>query len=157
MGRTSRRALRPDNTNTAPAIASTIATTPKPAHAGHSSSVEIPSAIVTSRNIAANHSATPFDLAQTIGSSLAVIGGCLVLLSLLPPTGARFMAVLFGAGTMTLSLYSLHVWMRTHGVWPPEEEWSMFWYVLILGVIGAVFAVARVRGPLEAVVARIAR
>ncbi|HEX6149413.1 heparan-alpha-glucosaminide N-acetyltransferase domain-containing protein [Nocardioides sp.] len=107
--------------------------------------------------LVAPHSATPFDLAQTIGSSLAVIGGCLVLLSLLPPTGARFMAVLFGAGTMTLSLYSLHVWMRTDGVWPPEEEWSMFWYVLILGVIGAVFAVARVRGPLEAVVARIAR
>lgn len=107
--------------------------------------------------LVAPHSATPFDLAQTIGSSLAVIGGCLLLLSALPPPGARFMAVLFGAGTMTLSLYSLHVWMRTDGVWPPEEEWAMFWYVLVLGAIGAGFAAARVRGPLEAVVARIAR
>jgi hypothetical protein len=33
----------------------------------------------------------------------------------------------------------------------------MFWYVVILGAIGAVFAAARVRGPLEALVARIAR
>ena len=107
--------------------------------------------------LVAPHSATPFDLAQTIGSSLAVIGGCLLLLSALPPPGVRFMAVLFGAGTMTLSLYSLHVWMRTDGVWPPEEEWAMFWYVVILGAIGAVFAAARVRGPLEALVARIAR
>jgi hypothetical protein len=107
--------------------------------------------------LVAPHSATPFDLAQTIGSSLAVIGGCLLLLSALPPPGVRLMAVLFGAGTMTLSLYSLHVWMRTDGVWPPEEEWAMFWYVVILGAIGAVFAAARVRGPLEALVARIAR
>jgi hypothetical protein len=33
----------------------------------------------------------------------------------------------------------------------------MFWYVLILGVIGALFTAARVRGPLEALIARIAR
>lgn len=107
--------------------------------------------------LVAPHSATPFDLAQTIGSSLAVIGGCLLVASLLPPPGERGMAVLFGAGTMTLTLYSLHVWMRTDGVWPPEEEWSMFWYVVILGGIGAAFAAARVRGPLEALVTRIAR
>jgi len=107
--------------------------------------------------LVAPHSSTPIDLAQTIGSSLAVIGGCLLLLSWLPPPGVRFVAVLFGAGTMTLSLYSLQVWMRTDGVWPPEEEWAMFWYVVILGVIGGVFAAARVRGPLEALVARIAR
>jgi len=107
--------------------------------------------------LVAPHSSTPFDLAQTIGSSLAVIGGCLLLLSWLPSPGVRFVAVLFGAGTMTLTLYSLHVWMRTDGVWPPEEEWAMSWYVLILGVIGAVFAAVRVRGPLEALVARIAR
>jgi uncharacterized membrane protein len=107
--------------------------------------------------LVAPHSATPFDLAQTIGSSLAVIGGCLLLVSALQPPGVRFMAVLFGAGTMTLTLYSVHVWMRTDGVWPPEEEWAMFWYVLILGGVGAIFAAARVRGPLEALVARIAR
>ncbi len=107
--------------------------------------------------LVAPHSSTPFDLAQTIGSAAAVIGGCLLLLSLLSPPGARGVAVLFGAGTMTLSLYSLHVWMHTDDVWPPEEPWSMFWYVVILGGIGAAFAAARTRGPLEALVARIAR
>ena len=107
--------------------------------------------------LVAPHSSTPFDLAQTIGSSAAVIGGCLLLLSLLPPGGVRGLAVLFGAGTMTLTLYSLHVWMHTDDVWPPEEPWSMFWYVVILGGIGAVFAAARTRGPLEALIARIAR
>lgn len=107
--------------------------------------------------LVAPHSTTPFDLAQTIGSSAAVIGGCLLLLSLLPPSGVRGLAVLFGAGTMTLSLYSLHVWMHTDDIWPPEEPWSMFWYVVILGGIGAGFAAARRRGPLEALVARIAR
>jgi uncharacterized membrane protein len=106
--------------------------------------------------LVAPHSSTPFDLAQTIGSSVAVIGGCLLLLSLLPPPGVRGMAVLFGAGTMTLSLYSLHVWMRTDDVWPPEEPGSMLWHIVILGGIGAGFAAARRRGPLEAVVARIA-
>jgi hypothetical protein len=107
--------------------------------------------------LVAPHSTTPFDLAQTIGCAAAVIGGCLLLLSLLPPSGVRGLAVLFGAGTMTLSLYSLHVWMHTDDVWPPEEPWSMFWYVVILGGIGAGFAAARTRGPLEALVARIAR
>jgi hypothetical protein len=33
----------------------------------------------------------------------------------------------------------------------------MVWHVLVLGTVGAVFAAVRVRGPLEAVVARVAR
>ncbi len=107
--------------------------------------------------LVAPHSSTPFDLAQTIGSSLAVIGGCLLVLSLLPRPGSRALAVVFGAGTMTLSLYSLHVVMRSEHLWPEEEPSSMVWHVLVLGTVGAVFAAVRVRGPLEAVVARVAR
>ena len=63
--------------------------------------------------VVAPHTTTPFDLAQTIGTSLFVIGVCLGVVG--PgrrPAGTR-VAIVFGAGTMTLTLYSLHVVMRT--------------------------------------------
>ncbi|QBR92005.1 heparan-alpha-glucosaminide N-acetyltransferase domain-containing protein [Nocardioides euryhalodurans] len=102
--------------------------------------------------IAAPHSGTPFDLAQTIGSSLAVIGGCLLVVGLLPAALPRVAAVVFGAGTMTLTLYTLHAWLRSD--WIPAEEPSAFRdHVIILGLIGAVFVLLRRRGPLEALVA----
>ncbi len=69
----------------------------------------------------APHSATPFDLAATIGSSLAVIGLCLLVAGALPRPGVRALAVVFGAGTMTLTLYSLHAVLRTDRFWPPDD------------------------------------
>jgi len=102
--------------------------------------------------VSAPHSGTPFDLAQTTGSALAVIGLCLLLLGLLPPLPARVVAVVFGAGTMTLTLYSLHVWMRTEGVSLPEQPDAMVIHVVVLGTIGALFVLAGLRGPLEVLV-----
>jgi uncharacterized membrane protein len=102
--------------------------------------------------VVAPHSSTPFDLAQTVGSSLATIGLCLLVVGLLSSADARRVAIVFGAGTMTLSLYSLHVVMKTDAVWPPEEPWSMFYHVVVLGLIGAAFVAARRRGPLEVLV-----
>lgn len=99
--------------------------------------------------VVAPHSATPFDLAQTAGSAMAVIGGCLLLVSLLPRWGERAVAVFFGAGTMTLTLYSLHVVMRTEAVWPSEEPGVYLSHVLVLLGIGAVFVALGRRGPLE--------
>ena len=64
----------------------------------------------------APHSGTPFDLAATTGSALAVIGGSLLLVGVLPGLGVRFLAVVFGAGTMTLTLYTLHAVLRTDTV-----------------------------------------
>ena len=61
----------------------------------------------------------------------------------------------FGAGTMTLSLYSLHVLMRTERFWPAEEPETFRWHVLVLLAVGALFVAARRRGPLEWVVARV--
>jgi hypothetical protein len=61
--------------------------------------------------LVAPHSATPFDLAQTTGSALFVIGSCLLVARALPRAVTAVVAVLFGAGTVTL--YSLHVLMRT--------------------------------------------
>ncbi|MCY7395906.1 MAG: DUF1624 domain-containing protein [Nocardioides sp.] len=102
--------------------------------------------------VVAPHSATPFDLAQTIGTSLLVLGLCLLLTQALPEVGTRFVAVLFGAGAMTLSLYSLHVVLRTPGVWPGAGAENYAANLLVLLVIGAVFAALRRRGPLEATV-----
>ena len=102
------------------------------------------------------HSATPFDLAATIGSSLAVIGLCLLVVGALPRLGVRAMAISFGAGTMTLTLYSLHAVLRTDRFWPPDDT-AFARHVAVVGVIGAVFVVLRWRGPLELAVGLPAR
>ncbi|MEJ7794048.1 MAG: heparan-alpha-glucosaminide N-acetyltransferase domain-containing protein [Nocardioides sp.] len=102
------------------------------------------------------HSATPFDLAATIGSSLAVIGLCLLLAGVLPGLGVRGLAVVFGAGTMTLTLYSLHAVLRTDRFWPPDDG-AFTRHVVLLGVIGMGFVLLRWRGPLELAVGLPAR
>ncbi len=95
------------------------------------------------------HSATPFDLAQTTGSALVVIGLALALADLLPRRGRALLAVVAGAGAMPLSLYTLHVVMRTQEVWPAERESTFGWHVAVVLVAGAVFALLGRRGPLE--------
>jgi hypothetical protein len=107
--------------------------------------------------VVAPHSGTPFDLLQTGASAALVIGLCLLVVAALPAVGRRTVAIVFGAGTMTLSLYSLHVVMRTDQVWPPEVPppslSTIFgWHVLVLMSIGALFVAFRRRGPLEAAV-----
>ncbi|MCH1866419.1 DUF1624 domain-containing protein [Nocardioides sp. CFH 31398] len=101
---------------------------------------------------AAPHSATPFDLAATVGSSLLMIGLCLLLCGSLPAGPGRAVEVLFGAGRSTLTLYSLHVVLRTPDVPPGDDPTDLVWHVLVLLAIGAVLAAARRRGPLEAAV-----
>ncbi|WP_435770811.1 heparan-alpha-glucosaminide N-acetyltransferase domain-containing protein [Nocardioides sp. SYSU DS0651] len=102
--------------------------------------------------VASPHSATPFDLAQSIGSALVVIGVALLLAHVLPRAGRAVLAVAGGAGTMTLSLYSLHVAMRTPQVWPPERPGTFVWHVAVVLVVGAGFVAWGRRGPLEVVV-----
>lgn len=98
------------------------------------------------------HSATPFDLAQTIGSALVVIGLSLALVHVLPRPGRVALAVLAGAGAIPLTLYTLHLVMRTPEVWPAEEPDTFGWHVAVVLGVGAVFALLGRRGPLEAVV-----
>jgi hypothetical protein len=102
----------------------------------------------------APHSGSPLDLAQTIGSAMAVIGLCLLATRWQP--GAW--AAVFGAGAMTLSLYTLHVAIMGQGWWPDLEAPSDYGdqVLLVLG-IGAVFALVPLRGPLEALVAVVSR
>lgn len=107
--------------------------------------------------VVAPHSGTPFDLLETSASAAVVLGLALLAVDVLGTRGRRAVAVLFGAGTMTLTLYSLHVVMRTDRVWPAEEPASYGWHVLVLLAVGAAFVAARRRGPLEWLVGRAGR
>lgn len=101
--------------------------------------------------LVAPHSGTPFDLAQTIGSAVLVIACCLLLERLLPHAATVALAVVFGAGTATLTLYSLHVVMRTPGVWPREDPSTFVTHVVVLLTLGALIRLSRRRGPMEVV------
>jgi hypothetical protein len=102
--------------------------------------------------VVAPHTATPFDLVQTIGSALLVVGAALLALSVTGPVARRAVAVLFGAGTVTLTLYSVHVVARSRDLLPDALRDSYLFHVLLLLGIGSVFAAARARGPLEVAV-----
>ena len=71
--------------------------------------------------------------------------------------GEHALAVLAGAGTATLTLYCLHVVMRTEAVPPAEEPSSFVWHVLVVLWVGAALVVLGRRGPLEAGVSALAR
>ena len=68
------------------------------------------------------------------------------------PVGGGRRRVCFGAGTMTLTLYSLHVVLRTPAVWPPDGSDTFLCHVLVVLGVGAVFVARGWRGPLEALV-----
>lgn len=95
------------------------------------------------------HSATPVDLAQTIGSALAVIGVCLLVARLLPAALRPALVVLAGAGAVPLTCYTTHLLMRTPDLPPAEVPGVLGQHLLVMAVIGAVFALAGRRGPLE--------
>lgn len=101
------------------------------------------------------HSTTPFDLVQTAGSAALVIGLCLLLVGWVgdvSAAGERSVQVLFGAGAMTLTLYTLHLLMKTDRFPPVEEPSSYVWHVVVVLWVGSLFAALRRRGPLEWVV-----
>jgi hypothetical protein len=61
-------------------------------------------------------------------------------------------AVLFGAGAMTLSLYTAHVLLRTRELLPEDDVPTFAAHVLIVLTIGAAYRLARRGGPLERLV-----
>ena len=100
----------------------------------------------------APHSATPFDLVHTAGSAMVVIGLCLLVTRI----GTRAWAVVCGAGAMTLTLYTLHVVLRTPTFWP-EDTVDTFWlHVAAVTAIGALFRLAGRSGPVEKATAVVA-
>lgn len=107
--------------------------------------------------VVAPHTATPFDLAQTTGSALAVIGLALLVVGATSGVATRAIALFFGAGTMTLTLYSLHVVCRSPTLLPDALRDSYRFHALLLLGIGLVFVAAGRSGPLERIVATASR
>lgn len=102
--------------------------------------------------VASPHTATPFDLAATIGSSLAVLGFFLLVL----PRPRVWAAPLVAVGGMTLSLYTLHVVLLDDWL-PRTMEHAYLWHVLVVTVLAVGWRRLVGQGPLELVTQRTAR
>jgi len=98
--------------------------------------------------VRAPHSGTTFELLMNLGSAALVLAGCLLLGRLLP----RVSQVVFGAGTITLSLYTLHVLLRTRGFWDGKDLETFLGQAALVLLIGALFRWGAHRGPLEVLV-----
>lgn len=104
--------------------------------------------------VVAPHSSTVFDIAQTMGSACLVIGVCQLLAVSLTERWRTALAIAFGAGTMPLTFYTLHVVMRTDAVWPRETPDTYVFHVLVVMAIGALVTAWGRPGPLEWLVGR---
>jgi uncharacterized membrane protein len=105
---------------------------------------------------AAPHSGTTLDLLHTSGSAAAVIGLCLLAARRL----GAFLLPLCGAGAMTLTLYSTHVWVMSIVDAQPEPlDPNAVYIIQAIAVlaIGFLFAALRWRGPLEWVASNVAQ
>jgi len=105
---------------------------------------------------AAPHSGTPLDLLHTSAVAAAVIGACLLLGRLAEWVDLDLLLPLRGAGAMTLTLYTVHVWVASGFYLKPlpagwTEDGMYFAHAAAAIIIGMVFAVLAWRGPLELV------
>jgi Heparan-alpha-glucosaminide N-acetyltransferase, catalytic len=93
------------------------------------------------------HSGTPFDLAGTTGSALAVLGAMLLIGRWAPP----LLWLPAAMGAFPLTAYTLHV-LAVEGV---DAIGPRVWlvHVLVVAVLGTLLRLAGRRGPLEALLA----
>lgn len=91
------------------------------------------------------HSSTPLDLVHTIGTAVALLG----LLLLLEPLVGRALVPLAWMGSMTLTLYTLHVLAVADGVGPADPEQLYVAHVLTALVVAVGIRAFAARGPLE--------
>jgi hypothetical protein len=92
------------------------------------------------------HTGTPFDLASTTGSALAVLGAALLVARY-----ARVLAVVPAAvGAIPLTLYTLHVLaLAAMPPTPGSEGELLLWHVAGAVVVAVALWLAGLRGPLE--------
>jgi uncharacterized membrane protein len=96
----------------------------------------------------APHSTTPLDLVFTIGLSLAVLG-CAILVG---RTTTALLRPLAAAGSMTLTLYSLHLVLLS---WSAMPGGGAGWLIQVALVVAfaLLWSHSHARGPLEEIVA----
>ncbi len=102
----------------------------------------------------APHSGSIVDVAHTTGCAVTVLGCVLVITGRLSRQGRRLVHIIFGAGTMTLTLYAVHIVLLGA---PPALVWAQTigFHVVVLGALGALFVAANARGPLELALSRL--
>jgi uncharacterized membrane protein len=98
----------------------------------------------------APHSTTPLDVLFTIGVGLAVLGVS-ILAGRTTTTALRPLAA---AGSMTLSLYCLHLLMLSSPFMPEHEVTSLLTQAVIVVGFALLWSRHHARGPLEEIVAR---
>ncbi len=103
---------------------------------------------------AAPHSGTPLDLLHTSAVAAAVIGAFLLLGRLAEWVALDLLLPLRGAGAMTLTLYSVHVWVASAFYLKPlpagwTEDAMYFAQAASAVMVGIVFVLLKWRGPLE--------
>lgn len=102
----------------------------------------------------APHSGTTLDLLHTSGVAAAVVGCCLLLGRLAEWIELDLLQPLRGAGALTLSLYTAHLWLMAalyqKPLWPGWTVEGVYWaQALAVLLIGTAFAALSWRGPLE--------
>jgi uncharacterized membrane protein len=107
--------------------------------------------------VSAPHSGTTFDLLRTTGSSLAVLGACLLLLQHAGRVVGTALYPLAAAGSMTLTLYSLHVVGVDEGWWEDDPVRQLTINIVLALVVGTVWRTVVGRGPLESLATAAAR
>lgn len=103
--------------------------------------------------VSAPHTGTPFDFAHTTGTGLSVIGIALLFSTVAP----KAFAVVFGAGAMTLTLYSLHVVLLVPQAWPEDSMATFLKHSALILVVGAAYRLLGRSGPLERALATVTR
>jgi hypothetical protein len=98
--------------------------------------------------IAEPHTATPLDLATTIGSALAVLG---VMLLVVPTLGPALLPLAY-MGSMTLTLYTVHVLAVADELGPSDREELWVAHAVTALLVATVWRLATRRGPLEQLV-----
>jgi hypothetical protein len=99
--------------------------------------------------VASPHSGTTFDLLLTTGTAMLVLGVCLLLVR---GVGVRLSRPVAAVGSMTLTLYTLHV-LSLAGLVPAGSTREWYWAQVVIALVAAPLWLMRFRrGPIEELV-----